>query len=207
MPGEIPAAEYVRMSTEHQQYSTENQREIIRQYAEQRGMIIVRTYTDVGKSGLRIDGRDALKQLIGDVEKGCANFSAILVYDVSRWGRFQDADESAYYEYMNEAALSVQMIPIKQINVLNPRSRNKVTFQGIVSNISNLGLKKPITVARRLEATDGKPYDLVCGQGRLEAFVALGQTEILPRRTAARIRFGLSSGPLGDAVFQKSALA
>jgi DNA invertase Pin-like site-specific DNA recombinase len=96
----IRAAEYVRMSTEHQQYSTENQRQIIREYAQRRGMTIVRTYTDAGKSGLRIDGRDALKQLIQDVENRTADFSAILVYDVSRWGRFQDADESAYYEYI-----------------------------------------------------------------------------------------------------------
>src|SRR4029077_20666778 len=51
-------------------------------------------------SGLRIDGRDALKQLIQDVQGGEADFSVILVYDVSRWGRFQDADESAYYEYI-----------------------------------------------------------------------------------------------------------
>jgi DNA invertase Pin-like site-specific DNA recombinase len=94
------AVEYVRMSTEHQQYSTENQGGVIRQYAERRGMTIVRTYADAGKSGLRIDGRDALKQLIHDVENGRADFSAILVYDVSRWGRFQDADESAYYEYI-----------------------------------------------------------------------------------------------------------
>ena len=98
--GAIRAAEYVRMSTEHQQYSTENQGDVIRQFAEGRGMMIVRTYTDAGKSGLRIDGRDALKQLIHDVENGQADFSAILVYDVSRWGRFQDADESAYYEYI-----------------------------------------------------------------------------------------------------------
>ena len=88
------------MSTEHQQYSTENQRKAIRQYAEVRGMTITRTYTDAGKSGLRIDGRDALKELIHDVENGRADFRAILVYDVSRWGRFQDADESAYYEYI-----------------------------------------------------------------------------------------------------------
>ncbi len=88
------------MSTEHQQYSTENQREVISQYAERRGMVIVRTYTDAGKSGLRIDGRDALKQLIHDVQNGETDFSVILVYDVSRWGRFQDADESAYYEYI-----------------------------------------------------------------------------------------------------------
>src|SRR5713226_8370428 len=63
-------------------------------------MIIALTYTDAGKSGLRIDGRDALKELIRDVENGKANFSAILVYDVSRWGRFQDTDESAYYEFI-----------------------------------------------------------------------------------------------------------
>lgn len=96
----LRAAEYVRMSTEHQQYSTENQARIIREYAEHRGFDIVRTYADEGRSGLRLDGRDALKRLIADVESGQADFEAILVYDVSRWGRFQDADESAYYEYI-----------------------------------------------------------------------------------------------------------
>ena len=96
----IRAAEYVRMSTEHQQYSTENQRDIILQYAERHGMVVVRTYADAGKSGLRIEGRDALKKLIHDVEHNQADFNVILVYDVSRWGRFQDADESAYYEYI-----------------------------------------------------------------------------------------------------------
>ena len=63
-------------------------------------MEIVRTYADEGKSGLRIEGRDTLKQLIETVTAGKADFEAILVYDVSRWGRFQDADESAYYEYI-----------------------------------------------------------------------------------------------------------
>lgn len=94
------AAEYVRMSTEHQQYSTENQADRIREYAARHGIQIVRTYADEGKSGLRIDGREALQRLIRDVESGQADFQVILVYDVSRWGRFQDADESAYYEYI-----------------------------------------------------------------------------------------------------------
>ncbi|MDE4916313.1 DNA invertase Pin-like site-specific DNA recombinase [Cupriavidus metallidurans] len=97
---EVRAAEYVRMSTEHQQYSTENQRDKIREYALRRGYRIVHTYADEGKSGLRIDGRQALQDLIRDVESGAADFQVILVYDVSRWGRFQDADESAYYEYI-----------------------------------------------------------------------------------------------------------
>jgi DNA invertase Pin-like site-specific DNA recombinase len=95
----LRAVEYVRMSTEHQQYSTENQSDKIREYASRRGIEIVRTYADAGKSGLRIDGRTSLQQLIRDVESGSADFTIILVYDVSRWGRFQDADESAYYEY------------------------------------------------------------------------------------------------------------
>ena len=94
------AAQYVRMSTEHQQYSTENQGDKICEYAERRGIEIVKTYADEGKSGLRIDGREALQRLIADVQNGTADFQIILVYDVSRWGRFQDADESAYYEYI-----------------------------------------------------------------------------------------------------------
>ena len=105
----VRAAQYVRMSTEHQKYSTENQAEAMQQYAARRGIEIVRTYADEGKSGLRLDGRDALKALINDVQNGTADFTTILVYDVSRWGRFQDADESAYYEYIcKRAGISVQ---------------------------------------------------------------------------------------------------
>ena len=105
----IRAAQYVRMSTEHQQYSTENQRDIIKEFANDNDMVIVRTYADDGKSGLNIGGRKALKKLINDVENGKSDFSIILVYDVSRWGRFQDADESAYYEYIcKRAGINVQ---------------------------------------------------------------------------------------------------
>jgi DNA invertase Pin-like site-specific DNA recombinase len=88
------------MSTDHQKYSTENQADKIREYAERRSIEIVRTYADEGKSGLSIGGRAALQRLITDVESGETDFTLILVYDVSRWGRFQDADESAYYEYI-----------------------------------------------------------------------------------------------------------
>ena len=98
--GTFRAAVYVRMSTEHQQYSTHNQQDKIEAYARSRNIDIVQIYADEGKSGLRIDGRAALQRLISDVETGKANFNVILVYDVSRWGRFQDADESAYYEYI-----------------------------------------------------------------------------------------------------------
>src|SRR5258708_8972313 len=88
------AAVYVRMSTEHQQYSTSNQMDAIREYAKRRGLVIEREYSDEGKSGLNIQGRDALSRMIRDVQNGEGKFSCILVYDVSRRGRFQDADDS-----------------------------------------------------------------------------------------------------------------
>jgi DNA invertase Pin-like site-specific DNA recombinase len=88
------------MSTEQQQYSTQNQVEVIRQYAAQRGIEIVCTYEDAGKSGLTLEGRPALKRLIDNVQSGRAGFTAILVYDISRWGRFQNADESGYHEHI-----------------------------------------------------------------------------------------------------------
>ena len=80
----------------------------IRKYAKRRGMQIVKEYSDAGKSGLSAQDRESLAEMIRDVQNGQINFSAILLYDVSRWGRFQDADESAYYEYIcRRAGVSV----------------------------------------------------------------------------------------------------
>ena len=80
---------------------------------------------------------------------------------------------------MNEISNSqdVEMIPVDLITVINPRVRNKRIFNEIVENIAEIGLKRPITVTRR-EDPDGPRYHLVCGQGRLEAYKALGQSEI-----------------------------
>jgi ParB family chromosome partitioning protein len=73
----------------------------------------------------------------------------------------------------------VERIPIDQIHIANPRSRSQGKWQVIVANVREVGLKKPITVVRRKELSeDGKLFDLVCGQGRIEAFVALGETTI-----------------------------
>lgn len=74
-------------------------------------------------------------------------------------------------------AQRVEMIPIDCITIVNPRLRNKKVFKGIVDNIADIGLKRPITVTAR-QGPDGPLYDLVCGQGRLEAFRQLGQTEV-----------------------------
>lgn len=111
------AVQYVRMSTEHQRYSIANQIDTIRKYADCHGIEIVRTYADEGRSGVTFNGRDGLKKLIEDVQSGNAEFSAILVYDVSRWGRFQDADESAYYEFLcKRAGISVQYCAEQFVN-------------------------------------------------------------------------------------------
>ena len=104
----VRAAQYVRMSTEHQKYSTENQGDAISLYAATRGFEIIRTYADEVKSGLNLDGRESLQKLISDVTSGQADYAAVLVYDISRWGRFQDADQSAYYEFVcRKAGVSI----------------------------------------------------------------------------------------------------
>ncbi len=76
---------------------------------------------------------------------------------------------------MTPMASEIRRIPVSAITILNPRVRNKRIFNELVTSIAHLGLKRPITVSAR---ADQSGYDLVCGQGRLEAFVALGQTEI-----------------------------
>jgi len=100
----VPAAQYLRMSTEHQQYSLENQSAAIQKYAESHNFEVVRTYSDAAKSGLVLKRRTGLQQLLQDVVSGSSPCRAILVYDVSRWGRFQDTDESAHYEFLCKSA-------------------------------------------------------------------------------------------------------
>jgi DNA invertase Pin-like site-specific DNA recombinase len=96
----IRAAQYLRMSSDVQRYSTENQQNVIAEYAEQHGYEIVASYRDAGKSGLSLKGRDALRQLLSDALSARRSFDAILVLDVSRWGRFQNPDQAAHYEFL-----------------------------------------------------------------------------------------------------------
>ena len=100
----VPAAQYLRKSTEHQQYSLENQSAAIQKYADSQGFEVVRTYSDAARTGLVLKCRPGLRQLLQDVVAGTSNYKAILVYDISRWGRFQDTDESAYHEFVCKSA-------------------------------------------------------------------------------------------------------
>ena len=100
----LRAAQYVRMSTDKQRYSIQNQGAVIAAYALSHGLTIVRIYADEGESGLRLKNRAGLRQLLQDITTGEANYDHLLVYDVSRWGRFQDTDESAHYEFICKQA-------------------------------------------------------------------------------------------------------
>lgn len=102
------AALYLRASTEHQNYSTDHQEAALREYASEHDLQIVSLYRDEGRSGLTLDGRQGLLRLLADVQSGQVDFETVLIFDISRWGRFQDVDESAYYEYAcRRAGISV----------------------------------------------------------------------------------------------------
>jgi DNA invertase Pin-like site-specific DNA recombinase len=97
------------MSTDYRRYSPENQKQVMADYAASKNIHIARTYEDSGKSGLTLRERPALAKLLRDVGDLNRDFGTLLVYDISRWGRFQDVDESAYYEYVCRRA-GVQVV-------------------------------------------------------------------------------------------------
>ena len=178
----IRAAQYVRMSTEHQQYSTANQKDCIERYAQVHGMEIVRTYADAGKSGLQLSGRDALQELLHDVQNGIASYSVVLVYDVSRWGRFQDVDESTHYEYLckrsnvrvhycaeqfaNDDSLTSSLLKIIKRTMAGEYSRElSVKVFAAQSRVVRLGFKPcgpaGYGLRRQLVDRDGNPKGLL----------------------------------------------
>lgn len=104
----VPAVAYARMSTDAQNHSIRHQLNSIYAYAASNGLAIRRNFVDEGRSGLSLFNRPALQELLAAATDKACDFSVIIVYDVSRWGRFQDADESAFYEYMcRKAGVSI----------------------------------------------------------------------------------------------------
>jgi DNA invertase Pin-like site-specific DNA recombinase len=178
----IPVAQYLRMSTEHQQYSICNQMQLIAEYAEARGFIIVKTFEDPGKSGLCLKSRPALRQLLNEVMSGSATFKAILVYDVSRWGRFQDVDESAHYEFLcRNAGIPIHYCAEQFINqgsiesaILKTLKRamaaefsrelGEKVYRGqnrLVTHGFKMGGRSTYGLRRMLVSADGKPKQLL----------------------------------------------
>ena len=163
------AAQYIRMSTDMQRYSIENQCAAIALFAAARGIAIVRSYIDAARSGLRIEKRSALKALIDDVVCNRAEYKVILVYDVSRWGRFQDIDESAYYEFVcKKAGVSVEYCAEQFEN-------DGSLFAAIVKNLKRamagefsreLSVKVPLAIAVLLQRdiASGRRRDMHSGE-------------------------------------------
>jgi DNA invertase Pin-like site-specific DNA recombinase len=100
----IPAAQYVRTSARFQEAYLERQKRVIAGFAKANGFAIATTYSDEARSGLVLNERSGMQQLLHDVLQKEANYRAILVQDVSRWGRFQDPDEAAHYEFLCKSA-------------------------------------------------------------------------------------------------------
>jgi DNA invertase Pin-like site-specific DNA recombinase len=152
----IPAAQYLRMSTEDQPNSIPTQRNAIQKYATDHGFEIVETYSDPGKSGLGITNRPGLTHLLRDVVSGDCQFRAILVFDVSRWGRFQDTDESGHYEFLcRRAGIQVHYCAeqFENDNKL-PNAIMKTLKRSMAAEYSReLSLK--ITAAQRRMAAEG----------------------------------------------------
>lgn len=124
---------YVRMSTEHQKYSTENQEIQIREYADTNDIEIVKIYHDDGKSGLTIKNRKGMQTLLADVETGAATYEFILVLDTTRWGRYQNFDESGHYEYLCSRA------NIKVIYVTEPYLNDDSPSAGVMKVVQRMG--------------------------------------------------------------------
>jgi DNA invertase Pin-like site-specific DNA recombinase len=180
--GSVPAAQYLRMSTEHQRYSLPNQASIIRQYALHNGFEVVQTYADPGRSGLVLKHREGLAQLLSDVVGGSQSYRVILVYDVSRWGRFQDIDEAAYYDFVckragvrihycaepfvNDTQMpSIVMKALKRVMAAEySRELSEKTFLGEKRN-SELGFRNGshpgYGLRRQLCSSDGTPKQLL----------------------------------------------
>ena len=119
----VRAVQYVRTSSDRQHHSLDNQVAGIAEYAGRRGYEIVATYVDAGKSGLSLKGRHGLQQLLAAVLRPERDFDAILVFDVSRWGRFQNPDQAGHYEFIcRQAGLTVAYCAEPFENNLSPMS-------------------------------------------------------------------------------------
>ena len=117
------AVAYLRMSTKHQQYSTENQIAVIERYAVDHDVEIVATYSDDARSGLQLENRPGMRRMLEDAKRKDSGFDMILVYDVTRWGRFQNPDQAASLEYAcQEAKVEVHYCMEQFVNDGSPVS-------------------------------------------------------------------------------------
>jgi DNA invertase Pin-like site-specific DNA recombinase len=187
------------MSTEHQRYSIANQRSAIAAYAEERRYEIVRSYEDAGKSGLTLKGRDGLQRLLADTLGPSRDFSAIIVLDVSRWGRFQDPDQAAHYEYLcRQAGVRVIYCAEPFVDDLGPMTSVLKNLKRVMAAEYSRELSVKLSRARlqqaRLGFRQGGPIiygfrrQLVAEDGQPRQFLERGHQKAL---RGERVRFAL----------------
>ena len=152
----IPAAQYLRMSTDHQRLSLPAQAALIRRYATAHGFQVVQSYEDAGRSGLTLKRRDGLARLLHDVVKGDPGYKAVLVYDVSRWGRFQDTDEAAHYEFVcRNAGVPVYYCAETFENDCTPPSAIMKTLKRVMAGEYSRELSVRLRRAKKINAQAG----------------------------------------------------
>lgn len=150
------AAQYLRMSTDHQQYSIANQSAANALYAAANNFGVVRSFVDEGKTGTTIKGRTGLQELLSVVELGQADFEHILVYDVSRWGRFPDSDEAAHYEYLcKRAGLKVHYCAEQFQNDNSPTSNLLKALKRTMAGEYSRELSVKVSIGQRRLASMG----------------------------------------------------
>jgi DNA invertase Pin-like site-specific DNA recombinase len=163
------AAQYVRMSTDQQRYSVDSQKIFIAEYAATRGYEIVDTYVDAGKSGLSLKGRAALRKLLADALRPSRSFEAILIYDVSRWGRFRDPDEAAHYEFLcRQAGVAVVYCAEPFENDFSPTAGILKNLKRVMAYEYSRELSEKLTRAHLQQARLGYKQGgvLLCGFAR-----------------------------------------
>ena len=162
-----PVAEYLRVSTDRQSRSLSHQHAVLQAYAAANRFEIVQTYADIARSGVTMKGRTGLKALLGDVAAG-ASFSAILVHDVSRWGRFRDPDEAGHYEFLcRQAGVTVHYCAETFLNDGSVSDVLLKTAMRVAAGEYSRQLSERIRSGQRRQAADGMthggpaPYSLV----------------------------------------------
>jgi len=183
-----PAAQYLRMSTDHQHLSLAYQAAAIRRYADNHGFQIVQSYEDPGRSGLTLKHREGLSRLLQDVFCGRQVYKVILVYDVSRWGRFQDTDEAAHYEFIcKNAGIPVHYCAETFDNDGTPPNAIMKTLRRVMAGEYSRELSVRLRRAKELIAKDGNwnggpaPYGLrrrlISDDGRPGQFLKPGEVK------------------------------
>lgn len=205
----VPAAQYMRMSDEHQRYSIANQTAAIARYAQQRGFEIVQTYADEGRTGLMRKGRRALNALLSDVRSGNFQFKALLILDVSRWGGYQNYDESAAYEFeCYDAGIDVRFCAEPFENDGSPGSSMVKHVKRIMAGEYSRELSDRLRRAKKLQAHLGHHTGsavvfairrlLVTHEGKPRQILEAGE-----RKAIATDRIRLVVGPAEEAATVK----